>query len=718
MPNYRPKSLDFINAINSGKQIIVQVPNPEYRNMVFEGAGARSIGYIGALEVMNNYGFLDDVVNVSGSSAGSIVALLFALGFTSDEILEDLMHFDYGKFIGKAKDYSTFGKLMEIITNARHSLSDGDELLKWLRNIVKKKLGNENATFKDLHEAKLKYPDKKLKDLYLTIEINSYKYPECELVSHENPLCLDIPLAEAVRGACTFPLVFKLTDVKFGAGPEKDLCADGGCYDNFPVRAFDNRKDIPEGYDFTEMGTNPATFALKMDSREEANQVMYRILHKLNLDSLYQNIYQYFLALSMRSDINDARYKRNVLALDDCGVETLNLSLDVKDKTRLVDHARKAAYEYLQNHVDTAYTIHTYNSVHEWLSDQSDEELTLIKIAYQKMQKSLPEDAIEKRAEIKNLIRIIMHFKKNRNAVMAGKLEMFTIKYPDHIVDIKPDFSASKWSAKIKKEMIARLEALDGLIVQSKTEYTNLRKKLFSLVRPDKSDLNQFIRAENLLKKLEYEQADLQIKSGLKHAPVILKSHHESTEITAYAIFCEKMNPFLENPNEPLKLFFADIDLCYPVINDGMLDLREPLDRNIFLIALLLFCKYKDYACDQLLDIFKNCQPTNLRHANEKIQISRDSLSSLLQQKGIDLKIALCKIDMLLQHFELIENPDKQTLIAVKDPLTNVSISEKNSLFTEYKEFGIFKCNPAADKIITSTDNILQPCRKFTVITI
>lgn len=51
-----------------------------FKNLVFEGGGVKGVAYIGAMEVLEDEGILDNIVRVDGTSAGSINAVLFAAG--------------------------------------------------------------------------------------------------------------------------------------------------------------------------------------------------------------------------------------------------------------------------------------------------------------------------------------------------------------------------------------------------------------------------------------------------------------------------------------------------------------------------------------------------------------------------------------------------------------------------------------------------------------
>src|SRR4051812_31491765 len=63
---------------------------------VFEGGGVKGIGLVGAASVVENRGYTWG--NLAGTSAGAIVASLFAAGYTCEELKSVVGSLDYNKF--------------------------------------------------------------------------------------------------------------------------------------------------------------------------------------------------------------------------------------------------------------------------------------------------------------------------------------------------------------------------------------------------------------------------------------------------------------------------------------------------------------------------------------------------------------------------------------------------------------------------------------------
>ena len=56
-----------------------------FKNLVFEGGGVKGIAYVGAMEILEKRGILQNIERVGGTSAGAINAVLLALNYSNIE---------------------------------------------------------------------------------------------------------------------------------------------------------------------------------------------------------------------------------------------------------------------------------------------------------------------------------------------------------------------------------------------------------------------------------------------------------------------------------------------------------------------------------------------------------------------------------------------------------------------------------------------------------
>ena len=204
----------------------------QFRNLVFEGGGVKGIAYVGAMQVMDQRGFLKDIKRVGGTSAGAINALLFALGYSISEQRDVLNSTNFKAFMD-----DSFGVIRDIRRLATaFGWHQGEFFSQWIGDLVARKLGNAKATFGHL-EAVGK------PSLYVTGSNLSTGYSEVFSAERHK----DMPLVDAVRISMSIPLFFAA--VRHGAND--DVYVDGGCMRNYPVKIFDRQK-------YVEMATESA----------------------------------------------------------------------------------------------------------------------------------------------------------------------------------------------------------------------------------------------------------------------------------------------------------------------------------------------------------------------------------------------------------------------------------------------------------------------------
>ena len=118
----------------------------QFRNLVFEGGGVKTIAYIGAMTVLEQRDILSNIIRVGGASAGAINALIYALGYDLNEQRQILASTDFKKF----RD-SSFGLIFDIRRLAKDfGWYKGDFFSNWIGKLIENKLGRSDVTFEDL----------------------------------------------------------------------------------------------------------------------------------------------------------------------------------------------------------------------------------------------------------------------------------------------------------------------------------------------------------------------------------------------------------------------------------------------------------------------------------------------------------------------------------------------------------------------------------------
>jgi NTE family protein len=161
--------------------------------LVLSGGGARGFAHLGVLQALNEAGIFPDVV--SGTSAGAIVGVLYADGYTPEEIM---------KILNSNSRYHYIRP-----TVPREGLLQISGIIRILRDNLRAK------TFEDL-----KIP------LFVTAtDLNNGK-----IVYFSEGELLDIVIASA-----SIPVLFKPVIIK------NIYYVDGGVLDNLPIRPIENK---------------------------------------------------------------------------------------------------------------------------------------------------------------------------------------------------------------------------------------------------------------------------------------------------------------------------------------------------------------------------------------------------------------------------------------------------------------------------------------------
>ncbi|MGA7781154.1 MAG: patatin-like phospholipase family protein [Paraburkholderia sp.] len=164
--------------------------------VALSGSGFRLGAHLGALQAIEDAGY--EVVELAGTSGGSIIASLYASGMPLDVLRELCMSLDWSPMMS----FSPW----TLVT--KQSLCSGDALLQYLEKLT------DGKTFADL-------------SIDLKV-IASDLLTEKEFL-FSRATTPDASIALAARASASIPVVF--TPVPY----KNVLCVDGGCCDNIPA---------------------------------------------------------------------------------------------------------------------------------------------------------------------------------------------------------------------------------------------------------------------------------------------------------------------------------------------------------------------------------------------------------------------------------------------------------------------------------------------------
>lgn len=188
--------------------------------IALSGGGMRGIAHVGVLEALEDNGIKVDIIG--GSSAGSMVASLYAMGYTPEEIYK-FFKTNIRKIIGSNPSPIMYGigVFMNRNTGTINGYKNGSSI-EYLYNDFARKKGIE-----DINQIKmpLVIPTVDIsesKEYIITNIVPKYEYDN-------NKYITDISVGKAVRASSSFPAVFNVCSYS------NHNFMDGGILNNIPV---------------------------------------------------------------------------------------------------------------------------------------------------------------------------------------------------------------------------------------------------------------------------------------------------------------------------------------------------------------------------------------------------------------------------------------------------------------------------------------------------
>lgn len=176
---------------------------------LFGGGAIRGTAHVGVIKALDRLGIVP--TTLAGSSVGSLVAALYAVGYTYKELADVFLSVNFELF----RDIS-------LGFNNKFALSKGEVFLEWLRDLIEQKFYGASYIKGQCERVKFKDITKNL----VIISTNMKDFSCKEFSTFETP---DFEIAMAVRISCCMPGLMRA--VTF----EDDLLVDGDLMKGKPM---------------------------------------------------------------------------------------------------------------------------------------------------------------------------------------------------------------------------------------------------------------------------------------------------------------------------------------------------------------------------------------------------------------------------------------------------------------------------------------------------
>lgn len=182
----------------------------DIENIIFSGGGIQGLSYLGIIEVLQNNNTLNQLKTITGTSIGSIAAVLLCMGFQSENLKELLFNTDYTSLV----------QLNLFNFTAKYGIDSGHKIVEFIQNIISQKY-SPDITFKELYEKT---------NIKLTLTSLCVNDGEILYINYET--CPNLKIIHGIRMSISIPFLF--TAVKYN----KKYYVDGGIFDNFPIHLY------------------------------------------------------------------------------------------------------------------------------------------------------------------------------------------------------------------------------------------------------------------------------------------------------------------------------------------------------------------------------------------------------------------------------------------------------------------------------------------------
>ncbi len=400
-------------SITKQGRVIKVLKAPPIENIAIKGAGMRGIGYLGALKALYERQLIQNVKRVVGTSAGSLVAMILALGFSYDEICKEFAKVDFNTLVDgkKLKEYNLLLNNLQAKANAffqkeekplitNVDLISSEKLYDLIKSIIKDRLLNifethgytqfaqslnlDKITFKDLKQLSEEYPLAGLKELMVTgVRLTKDDTGVIEYFNADKTP--DMEVATAVRISVSIPYFFKPVE------HNGHLYIDGGCLDNFPIGQFDDAPILTKGVIKKRggLGQNLLSIGIGMERTENLS----RIQHDRNEVMKQRNHWKARLKGKAKDAITGCestaaeeimlkhahhKYAQRIILLDDKGTSMTDFDMSESTKDDLIHDAEIRTNQWLDTYLaeDSIMEYQEYDSFEAMCSDMEFEELT------------------------------------------------------------------------------------------------------------------------------------------------------------------------------------------------------------------------------------------------------------------------------------------------------------------------------------------------------
>lgn len=271
--------------------------------LLFSSGSVLTIGYLGALSILDASGLLTAVKTYAGVSGGALIATALAIGYTIDELRDLILRMDFSHIQSITDDAP-----LTLIDN--YGFDTGDRVTRFLSALLRVKGWSEKTTFTDLSAAGKP-----------GLVVWATEMQTCSLRRFSAETTPAYTIVGAVQASMCIPLLF----VPRVAEDTGYLLVDGGVLNHYPMAYLTSEE---------------RSVALGFYAR---NNMQYESPADI-VDYL-----KTFISIILRSKNDDTPdiFKEQTIVLELPACSPISFALTLDEKTALIEEGRHAAETWL-----------------------------------------------------------------------------------------------------------------------------------------------------------------------------------------------------------------------------------------------------------------------------------------------------------------------------------------------------------------------------------
>jgi len=295
----------------------MSIPLIPPRRIVLSGGSLRTLGYLGAFEVLEQHRLLVHLKEIVAVSAGGFFAFCKMLGYTTKELRDAAIELDFSILTnihpeGALSYFETFG------------IDTGENLKRFLQSFLRIKTYSPTLTFQEW--AQLNPSGIQLR--ILATDLNRIEPKEFSLAKTPT-----VPIVDALRASMSLPFFFMpVHDTETG-----HLLADGGVLSNFPMNLL-TEEELEETW-----GISFEYTTSKVEAIPDFLAFMNQIYSTLTIPRTYAT---------------QQKYRDQCILIKSGEYKAWDFAISKEMKEHLIQDGKDAALQYIQTHSSLRFAKH------------------------------------------------------------------------------------------------------------------------------------------------------------------------------------------------------------------------------------------------------------------------------------------------------------------------------------------------------------------------